>query len=195
MARFNYSISEKIYNGICLLRTKLFYSKCRLIRFPIYIRGRKYIDLGRNLTTGRECQFEVADSHEGVCLIFGNNVNIGHYARIQCVNKVIIGSNVLIGSRVTIIDHSHGEYDDEEPDSPNVPPNERKLTSSPIIIGENVWIGDGCIIQKGVNIGKGSIIASNSVVTDDVPKAAIVGGVPAKIIKAWDEDRKTWVRM
>ena len=54
---------------------------------------------------------------------------------------------------------------------------------SPITIGNDVWIGEKCLIMPGVNIGNGAIIAAHAVVTKDVPPYAIVGGVPAKVIK------------
>lgn len=50
-------------------------------------------------------------------------------------------------------------------------------------IGEDCWIGTGAKILKGVNIGNGVVIGANSVVTKDIPDYAIVGGIPAKIIK------------
>ena len=57
------------------------------------------------------------------------------------------------------------------------------LTAKPIIIEDKVWIGASATILKGVTIGKGSIIAANSVVTKDVPEFTLVGGNPAKIIR------------
>lgn len=192
MPQFNYSIKEKFYNAYCLLMTKIEFRASRLIRRPVIIRGKKYIDFGTQLTTGRDCQFEVAETHMEKCLTFGNCVNIGHYVRIQCANKISIGDNVLIGSRVTIIDHSHGKYEGPEEDTPFISPNKRQLASSPITIGNNVWIGDGAVIQKGVTIGDGSIVGANSVVTRDVSKNTMVGGVPARPIKVWD-DKNGWI--
>jgi len=57
------------------------------------------------------------------------------------------------------------------------------ITTAPVIIGNDVWIGYGAIINKGVTIGAGSIVAGNAVVTKDVPAYAIVGGIPAKILR------------
>ncbi|MBO2600169.1 acyltransferase [Shewanella algae] len=57
------------------------------------------------------------------------------------------------------------------------------LVSSPVIIEDDVWIGSGSIILKGVTIGRGATIAAGSVVTKNVPEYSIVGGVPAKFIK------------
>lgn len=61
--------------------------------------------------------------------------------------------------------------------------------SRPVHIGNDTWIGHGAIIMKGVNVGNGAIVASNAVVTKDVPPYAIVGGLPAKIIK-WRHPRE-----
>ena len=66
--------------------------------------------------------------------------------------------------------------------------------SQPCVIGNDVWIGRNAIIQDGVKIGDGAIVASGAVVTKDVPAYAIVGGVPAKIIK-YRFDEKTIARL
>ena len=80
-----------------------------------------------------------------------------------------------------INDNSHGNICREELD---LAPNLRPLTSKgPIIIEDNVWIGEMVCILSGVHIGKGAIIAAGSVVTKNVPPYTIVAGVPAKIVK------------
>lgn len=57
------------------------------------------------------------------------------------------------------------------------------LCKGPVVIGNNVWIGESARILSGVTIGDGAIIGANAVVTHDVPSGAVVGGVPAKVIK------------
>lgn len=193
MRKSNYGFWEIIKNIVFIIKTKLLVPKARLIRFPITIRGRRYIDFGINLTTGYRCRIEVNGKHEFPVLKFGKNVNIGDNVRISCANEIVIGNNVLIGSKVLIIDNAHGTYYGNNQDAPYIPPNERKLNTKPITIDDNVWIGENVVIQQGVNIGYGSIIGANSVVTKDVPKNCIVGGVPTKIIKVYDSKKEIWV--
>lgn len=192
MRKSNYGFTEILKNIFFIVKTKLFFRDARLIRFPIVVRGKKYIDFGNNLTTGYRCRLEVNGYHNERKLIFGNNVNIGDNVRISCCNKIKIGNNVLIGSKVLIIDNSHGNYSGLQQDSPTTPPNERKLFHSSITIGDNVWIGENVVIQQGVNIGEGTIIAANSVVTKNVDSNCIVGGVPIRVLKFYKDGK--WER-
>lgn len=111
----------------------------------------------------------------------GKNCNFGGWNNITATNRIQIGDNLLTGKWVTIIDNSHGETDLA---SLQQPPLMRLVTSKgPIIIGNNVWIGDKVTILPNVAIGDGAVIAANSVVTKDVPAYAVVAGIPAKVIK------------
>lgn len=186
MRRSNYEAKEMVQNIIYIIKSKIFYPGSRMIRFPIVVRGKKYIDFGKCLTTGRYCRFEVNGEHAGKRLIFGNDVNVGDYVSIRCADHITIGNNVLMGSRVLIIDNSHGKYSGKNQDEPMIPPNKRKLSTGQIVIEDNVWIGENSVIQQGVTIKKGSVVAANSVVTKNVPSNVIVGGVPAKVIKYWN---------
>lgn len=119
-------------------------------------------------------------------IIIGNNCHIGEYTHITAINSIIIGDGVLTGRYVYISDNNHGNTDI---DSLHLAPLERELCSKgPVIIEDNVWIGDKVAILSGVTIGKGSIIAANAVVTKDVPPYSIVGGIPAKIIKTYNDN-------
>ena len=188
----NYGITELFVNALFLVRTKLMVSSARLFRFPITIRGKKYIDFGKRLTTGRRCRIEVNGVFDAPAIIFGENVNIGDDVRIAAAEKIKIGNNVLIGSKVLIIDNSHGAYKGDNQDSPDIPPNQRPIYTAPVVIEDNVWIGEGAVIQMGVSVGFGCVVGSNAVVTKSVPPKSIVGGVPARIIKKYEAERNKW---
>ncbi|MNY31041.1 putative acetyltransferase [compost metagenome] len=77
----------------------------------------------------------------------------------------------------------------------DVPPSEQKTITKPIVIGDNAWIGANCVITAGVTIGKHAIIGAASVVTKDVPDYSVAVGNPARVIKKYDFDTKTWVKI
>ena len=76
-----------------------------------------------------------------------------------------------------------------------MPPNDRTLQSAPVIIGDNVWIGEGAVIQMGVTVGKGTVIAANSIVTKSIESSSIAGGIPARVLKKWDDKSGVWKRI
>lgn len=123
----------------------------------------------------------------------GDNFSASDFVHLACVNKISIGRNVLLGSKVHITDHSHGVYSGEAHSSPHIAPIERPLSSpGHVIIEDNVWIGDNVTILPNTSIGSGSIIGANSIVSKNIPKNVIAVGVPAKPIKRWDDIQKEW---
>ena len=114
-------------------------------------------------------------------LSIGKDCNFGAFNHITCANRVTIGDRCLTGKWVTITDNSHGRTDSE---TLMTAPIKRSLFSKgPVIIGDNVWIGDKATILPGVSIGNGAVIAANAVVTKDVPAYSVAAGNPARIIK------------
>ncbi len=185
-----YSPSEFLKNIYSLVCTKLFFSQARLIRRPVYIRGKRSIVGAKNLTIGRFCRFDLDGNKE--TLYIGENCQFGDNTHIVALNEVRIGNNVLIASKVFISDTSHGRYKGELQDNPQIPPKDRKLDSSKVVIGDNVWIGENVVILAGVVIGDGCIIGANSVVTKSFGKNKIITGIPGNIIKEYDDITKRW---
>lgn len=176
-----------------LIFTKIFFKKARLVRFPLDLRGRKKIDLGQNLTTGRNCRIEAYNlKNKDKIITFGENVEINDYVHIAGGEKIKIGNNVLIASRVYISDIVHGNYTGYNQDKPWSIPKERKLSTKPVIIEDNVWIGEGVCVLPGVRIQSGSIIGANSVVTKDIESDSIAAGIPAQIIKKFNKETERW---
>ncbi len=150
------------------------------------LRGPEYMDIGKDFYAGVGLTLQAWDSYAGELyhpkLVIGDRVMLTDYVQISCAKAVYIGNNVLVGQSVYISDNGHG---DTCPETLKLPPAERKLhIKGPVIIEDNVWIGRCATILSGVHIGKGAVIAAGAVVTKDVPPYAVVGGMPAKIIKS-----------
>lgn len=155
------------------------------VDFPFVIKGAKYMEVGDGFTSFARLRLEAYDSHNGFPftpkIIIGSNVSINYDCHIGCVNRIEIGNNVLMASKIFITDHFHG---DTSAESVALPPSQRKIISKgPVIIQDNVWIGEGVCIMPNVTIGKNSIIGANAVVTKSFPENSVIGGNPAKLIK------------
>ncbi|MDV6168395.1 acetyltransferase [Flavobacterium sp. DG1-102-2] len=176
-----------------LIYTKLFFPGARLIRLPFDIRNKRNIIIGKGFTTGFGCRIEAYPKNDGEkVLFFGDNIEINDYVHIAAGEKIIFGNNVLIASKVFISDINHGRYTGESPDSPMSAPNSRKLSTNPVTIRDNVWIGEGVCIMSGVTIGVGCVIGASSVVTKDVPDFCIAVGSPARVVKKFDFETNKW---
>ena len=106
-------------------------------------------------------------------LIIGDRAFINYGVDVAATGLVSIGADCLIGTHVSIIDNAfHGLMDRHEVPAPQ-----------PVIIGENVWIGNRAIILPGVTIGEGAVVGTGSVVTRDVPARTVVAGNPARVIR------------
>lgn len=154
------------------------------IKYPIELTGGKYICLSNRVSVGRRSILSAWDKYGVDCfspqIVIGSNSSLGEDSHVTAINLIQIGSNVLIGKKVTITDNSHG---DSSIENLKIPPLERRLYSKgPVIIEDNVWIGDKVTILPNVRICKNSIVGANAVVTKNVPENSIVGGNPARII-------------
>lgn len=189
-----YGLFSAIGLGISLIYTKWLSRNARIIRLPFHIRNAHYITFGKGFTTGRYCRIDALPQTDVQVPIvsFGENCHINDGVHVAGVQRVTIGNNVLIASRVFISDHNHGSYAGQTQSHPDKPPAARPLYSAPVEIGDNVWIGEGVAILPGVTIGKGCIIGSNSVVTKDLPDHTICVGSPAKVIKIFDAASGQW---
>lgn len=179
-----YSVWAKIYTGYKSFGFKSF-GKSSIEPFTTEIVGKKNISIGNDSCLGKGIVMTAVENFKGQCynptIIVGDNVSIGNYSHITAIDRIIIRDGVLTGQFVTITDNSHGIPDLSDA---NTAPTFRNLSSKgPVIIEENVWIGEKASIMPGVTVGRGSVVAANAVVTKDVPPYSLVAGVPAKIIK------------
>lgn len=143
-------------------------------------------------TLGQKNQAYNLSSYFDKC---GDNVNIESGARFATGGGISIGSgsglgvncsvhgplrigdNVMMGPEVTILTHTHNI------ERTDIPMGQQGMRVAEVVVGNDVWIGMRVVIMPGVKVGNGAVIGSCAVVTKDVPDFAVVGGVPAKIIK------------
>lgn len=109
-------------------------------------------------------------------LYIGKNCEIGDSVHIVALNKVEIGDNVLVASKVFISDTNHGCYKGENISNHDTPPNERELVMGETYIGNNVWIGENAVILAGSKIGDGCVVGANTVVSKEIAPNSIVVG-------------------
>lgn len=202
IAALKKKINQYGYIGIVrltldLIRTKLLFKNARLVRFPIDIRGKDYIEMGKGFTSGRYCRIEAYPADEKSKVLFvGENVQINDFVHITAVSDVYIGNNVLMASKIYISDTNHGSYTGNEFDSnPKTSPSTRALSSKKVKIEENVWLGEFVSVLPGVTIGRGTIVGSGSVVSRDLPPDVIAVGSPAKPIKKFNHKLNRWEKI
>ena len=161
-----------------------------------YLRGLAFIRIGRNFRVAEGLWLEaIMTYHDQVfspSIVIGNNVSVSRWSHIAATHRIEIGDGVLIGSNVLITDHHHGHYRDCQSDVDS-PPAQRPLDNDrTVVIGNNVWLGDGVVVMPGVSIGEGSVIGANSVVTRDVPPFTIAAGAPITLLKGFDFTTHQW---
>lgn len=149
--------------------------------------GLNNVSIGNNFRAGERLKLRTFDCWGNTTFIpsitIGDNVNIETDCHISAINKVSIGDNVLIASFVYISDHSHGNVNDVDGWMDGAPIERPLYSKGPVIIEDNVWIGEKVTVLPGVHIGRSAIIGANSVVSKDIPPYSVAVGSPAKVIK------------
>lgn len=152
--------------------TNVYFRWCRSIRrFCI---KRCFTQCGKDVNVEKGAKFGTG---EGICI--GDRSGVGVNCNIH--GPLTIGTDVMMGPEVIILTNSH------KFERLDIPMNKQEGFVKPVVIGNDVWVGTRTIILPGVRIGDGVIIGAGAVVTKDVPDYAIVGGIPAKIIRFRNE--------
>ena len=146
-------------------------------RLQIQISRRGSVSFGRFVWVGDGTKIRC---HEGTVEI-GDKTVLGQEVTISAYRRVRIGEQCVIADRAMFIDFDHGVVEVERPI------RQQGIYMEEVVIGSNVWIGYGACFLRGVSVGDNAIIGTNAVVTKDVPANAVVGGVPARVIRMRDE--------
>jgi acetyltransferase-like isoleucine patch superfamily enzyme len=135
--------------------------------------------LGRWSWIGHGCKIRC---HEGEVRIGAKSV-LGQECTISAFQHISIGRECILADRVMLIDFDHGVVEVERPI------REQGIYKRDVRVGHNVWIGYGAAFLRGVTVGDNSVVGTYAVVTKDVPANAVVGGVPARLIRMRDAPR------
>ena len=175
-------IVENLYTGCLSVRINI--CNGSVIRYPsIRIEG-PGISIGQNSYIGKNAVITTwrTKLYEKPQIIVGNGTNIGQNCHITAINRIEIRS-IKEFNRKRMNNLEGSELSKEMKSDPNT----RILVSKgPVIIEDNVWIGDKATICPNVRIGEGSIIGANTVVTKSIPSYSVAVGNPARIIKSFD---------
>ena len=147
--------------------------------------GRLHATWPHQVRLGRRCRLEPGvvfkfDGHyrAGPSLVFGDGVFIGTGCEFNIRAGLQVGRDGLIASGCRFIDHDHGFASRTEPMN-----RQDDGAEAPIRLDDDVWIGANCVVLKGVQVGRGAIVAAGSVLTRSVPAYEIWGGVPARRLR------------
>ncbi|HVX15432.1 MAG TPA: acyltransferase [Pirellulales bacterium] len=172
----------------------LFRGQCEHVGAPFYMErlpylvGRGRILLGDGVRLSGKSSFGFSNRlHDKPELVIGDGTFIGHDCDIGVASSIRIGRSCLIASRTCISDHDGHPLDATRRRAGLPTPREQV---QPVVIGDDVWIGAGALILKGVTIGDRSVVAARAVVTKDVPADVIVAGNPARVVRRLADDER-----
>ena len=138
------------------------------------------VALSAGMVPGQECLVTPVVTIGDRCLIGRGSGIVGHFS-------ISIGNDVWTGHHVYITDQNHG-YEDI-----TIPISKQSQPERAVSIGDGSWLGHGSVVLPGVTIGRHVVIGANSVVTKDIPDFSVAVGVPAKVIRRYDESRQEWL--
>lgn len=185
---------ESLSHWYWLIKTQAFYrhsfrslgSDTRIIK-PLRLKNVQHIALGRDVLVHKYCWLQTQHAFERPPkLIIGDGCVLGNFNHITCVESVTIEEKVLTADRVFITDHGH-EYRD--PDKAVL--DQGIVRGRSVVIGRGSWIGENVAIMS-CSIGRNSVVGANSVVMSDIPDFCVAVGVPARVVKVYDPNRKIW---
>jgi acetyltransferase-like isoleucine patch superfamily enzyme len=175
-----------------ILWKPMFMARCRRVgrrlqleQLP-YVTGAGIIELGDDVRISGKIGITFNDRFaEAPRLVVGDKTFIGTGCSFSLASRITIGQRCLLASRVSIRDNDGHPLNPEQRGQGQAIPAE---SARPVTLGDNVWLGRGCQILKGVTIGNNSVIGIGSLVNKDVPANCVAAGTPAKVIREFSGD-------
>jgi acetyltransferase-like isoleucine patch superfamily enzyme len=162
------------------------------ILLPREIKNGRLIEVGDNCHIGKSLVIEPITSYGTQKftpkIVIGNDVYIGRYCQIFCVDEIKIDDGCVLSEYLYISDSAHGF----NPDGGLIMQQELE-SKGPIYLGKNTFVGYGVSIMPGVSLGKNCVVGINSVVTRSFPDFSMIAGSPAKLIKIYSQEKKEWI--
>ena len=170
-------------NLTSIITRRIFYKNFPVCHQKTLFTGAGTVEIGENCSFGYKLggfhkggAIEIQPRYRNSIIKIGSNVSTNNNLFVCAANYIEIGLDTLIGQYVCLMDfEAHGILPDKRGEIGEI---------GKIIIGKNVWIGNNVTILKNSEIGDNSIIATGAVVSGKFPANVIIGGVPAKFIKA-----------
>lgn len=180
------------------LKSRLFYApqfahfgKGSVIIKPMMISNPRFISIGDRVTirSGVRLEAVVADDGHPPQLVIGNNVNIEQDVHIVAIGKVMIGDNVSLTARCSILGGGHPFFDVHDKVKIGA-----RLTgqTSKTVIGDGCFLGVGAAIAMNVKLGKRTVVGTNSVVKQSFPDDVVLEGNPARVVLSYDAASDRW---
>lgn len=162
--------------------------KPMLLLHPEYISVGKCVKIKRGFRI--ECYPRFYNWRYTPKLLIGDGVIIGHRFTGLVADSITIGKNTIFAGNITLITENHGINPETD-----IPYHAQELSTGPIEIGEGCWLGQNVSVLPNVKIGNKCIIATNAVVTTDIPDYCIAAGCPARVIKKYSFENHCWQRV
>ena len=151
---------------------------------PVFFGKRLEIEIGKRGTVRFGRFVWIGDGtkircHEGEVVIGAKSV-LGQECTISAYQHVSIGRECIVADRVMLIDFDHGVVEVERPI------RLQGIYKRDVRVGNNVWLGYGACILRGVTVGDNAVVGTSSVVTKDLPENAVAAGAPARVLRMRD---------
>lgn len=164
-----------------------------ILYYPSRIHNAKNIHVGNNVILQAHVWINAVDHWAGKDydgrIEIEDDVCIMNNVQISAITSIRIGRGVAIGRNCAIVDHYH-DYCHLDMPIVYAPLSDGR----PVVIGEEAFLAVNCVIAPGVTIGRHSFIGGNSVVNSDIPPFSFAAGVPARVLRVYDQERCAWVK-